>query len=123
MSSGGKRCRPSSSIVFCLACLHADFSIRFKSLRCRFESSWAWGLVVRISWSGLEISSGRSLGVLSALGVPSAEITSSTPILEAILEAFWVAKSAYEASVLGSVGLKASETVLNAKICKKRAKK
>ena len=36
-----------------------------------------------------------------------------------ILEAFWVAKSAYEASVLGCVGLKASETVLNAKICKK----
>ena len=88
MHSGGRRCRPSSSIVFCLACVHADFSVRFKSLKCPFDSSWSWGVVVVISWRGLGISSGRSLGVLSALEVPSVEIASSTPILEAILEAF-----------------------------------
>ena len=67
-------------------------------------------------------SCGASWSLKRALGCPSAEITSSTPILDAILEAFWVAKSAYEASVLGSVGFKACETVLNAKIHKKRKK-
>ena len=82
-----------------------------------------WALVVGISWRGLGISSGPSLGVLSALGVPSVKITSSIPILEAILEAFWVSKSAYGASVLACVGPKTSETVLNAKITKKRVKK
>ena len=78
-----------------------------------------WALVVEMSWRGLGTSSGPSLGVLSALGVPSVKIKSSIPILEAILEAFWVSKSAYGASVLGCVGSKASETVLNAKITKK----
>ena len=75
--------------VFLSASLFAEFSVRFKSLKCPSDSSWSWGLVVVISCRGLGISSGRALGVLSALRVPSAELTSSRPILEAILEAFW----------------------------------
>ena len=43
MNSGGRRCRPSSSIVFRLACLHADFSVRFKNQRLKEVCVAVWG--------------------------------------------------------------------------------